>query len=279
MKKGDLSSILRILALYVVFSGLWIAVSDRVLAALITDLQRLSLFQTYKGLVFILQALSSSSFWCGTSSSPAGGPRRTGALRRGSTERSSRRPTTPSSSLTLRQAWCSKRTGRPARSWVFPRKDRGMRQVDLHPPEEAERCRGIFQEALEKGRLTIETACLSRRDGAAIPMEVSISVVEFGGRRIVLSIFRDIAERKEAERTLRQEKERAQSYLDVAGVIIVVINADGMVRLINRKGAEILGWSEGEITGATGSTGSCRSTRASGPGQYSARSFPGAQTP
>jgi len=251
MKKGDLSSILRILALYVVFSGLWIAVSDRVLAALITDLQRLSLFQTYKGLVFIFASAVILFFLVRHEFIARG---RAEADRRASEGKYRTLFETANDAIFVFDAETGMvlEANRKACEILGLPEEKivGMRQVDLHPPEEAERCRGIFQEALEKGRLTIETACLSRRDGAAIPMEVSISVVEFGGRRIVLSIFRDIAERKEAERTLRQEKERAQSYLDVAGVIIVVINADGMVRLINRKGAEILGWSEGEITGS-----------------------------
>jgi len=50
-------------------------------------------------------------------------------------------------------------------------------------------------------------------------------------------------------RTLAQERDRAQRYLDVAGVILIVVGRDGRVALVNRKGAEILGWGEGEIVG------------------------------
>lgn len=41
----------------------------------------------------------------------------------------------------------------------------------------------------------------------------------------------------------------AHKYLDVAGVIIVVIGSDQNVRLINKKGTEVLGYSENEIVG------------------------------
>ncbi len=50
-------------------------------------------------------------------------------------------------------------------------------------------------------------------------------------------------------RTLKEERDRAQEYLEVAGVIIVVINPEGRVELINRKGCEILGFRENEIIG------------------------------
>ncbi len=41
----------------------------------------------------------------------------------------------------------------------------------------------------------------------------------------------------------------AQKYLDIAGVILLVLNTDGTVGLINKKGCEILGYSEDEIIG------------------------------
>ena len=60
----------------------------------------------------------------------------------------------------------------------------------------------------------------------------------------------EVAERKLAEGALQKEKDRAQHYLDVAGVLLVVIGADRKVSLINRKGCEILGYGgEEEITG------------------------------
>ncbi len=45
------------------------------------------------------------------------------------------------------------------------------------------------------------------------------------------------------------DRDWAQEYLDVAGVILIVLNADGTVRLINRKGREVLERPEAEIVG------------------------------
>lgn len=42
---------------------------------------------------------------------------------------------------------------------------------------------------------------------------------------------------------------RTQDYLDIAGVIIVVIRPDHTVELINRKGCEVLGYDKAEIEG------------------------------
>jgi PAS domain S-box-containing protein len=48
---------------------------------------------------------------------------------------------------------------------------------------------------------------------------------------------------------LREERNKAQLYLNIAGVIIVAINEKGIVSLINKKGCAVLGYQEHEIIG------------------------------
>jgi PAS domain S-box-containing protein len=60
-------------------------------------------------------------------------------------------------------------------------------------------------------------------------------------------VDRDVTERKQTEERLRKEK--AQNYLDIAGVLLVALNDNGEVTLINEKGCEILGYAEHEIIG------------------------------
>ena len=55
--------------------------------------------------------------------------------------------------------------------------------------------------------------------------------------------------RQQTEQALKHERDRVQRYLDVAGVIMVVIGADQRVKLINRKGCELLGGNEQDIIG------------------------------
>jgi PAS domain S-box-containing protein len=84
---------------------------------------------------------------------------------------------------------------------------------------------------------------------AISPLEEEISRREEAEEE--LRRTRDVLERRVAERTeeLSHEKAMAQRYLEVAGVIFVVIGADRRVRLINRKGCEVLGYGEEEVVG------------------------------
>lgn len=56
-------------------------------------------------------------------------------------------------------------------------------------------------------------------------------------------------ERDRAERQIVQERDRAQQYLQIAAVMIVALNERGEVVLLNRKGCELLGYTEDEVLG------------------------------
>ncbi len=65
----------------------------------------------------------------------------------------------------------------------------------------------------------------------------------------MLGINQDITESKLAEDKLEYERNIAQMYLDVAGVMLMVLDTEGNISLINKKGCEILGCKENEIIG------------------------------
>ncbi len=60
-------------------------------------------------------------------------------------------------------------------------------------------------------------------------------------------ISQDISEQKRNEESLLEERKQAQQYLDMAGVMFVVLDKNGSITLINQKGCHILGYSETEI--------------------------------
>ena len=52
------------------------------------------------------------------------------------------------------------------------------------------------------------------------------------------------------ETVMRVERDRTQSYLDVAHALLVLLYADGTVGRINRHGRQVLGDPTGELVGA-----------------------------
>ncbi|MDO8448532.1 MAG: EAL domain-containing protein [Rhodoferax sp.] len=60
------------------------------------------------------------------------------------------------------------------------------------------------------------------------------------------------AQAKVLERTaeLASERDVAQRYLDIAGVMLMALDSSGRIAMINKKGAQLLGKPEGELLGA-----------------------------
>jgi two-component system, cell cycle sensor histidine kinase and response regulator CckA len=67
--------------------------------------------------------------------------------------------------------------------------------------------------------------------------------------RLFEALQKEITERQQAEEAVRKERDRAQHYLDIAGVTLVALDKDGCIMLINRCGLDLLGYEEAELIG------------------------------
>ena len=90
---------------------------------------------------------------------------------------------------------------------------------------------------------------LQRKDDTEVFLEARTFPVKLKGETLVLGIARDITKHKQMENILREERDKAQKYLDIAGVIFIVLGADQKVKLINKKGCEVLRCKDDEIIG------------------------------
>lgn len=65
----------------------------------------------------------------------------------------------------------------------------------------------------------------------------------------ILTLLEDITDQKKDEEKIIAQRDQAQSYLDLAGVMIAVIDREGRVTRINRRGCAMLGVKEEDIVG------------------------------
>ncbi|MFC1925862.1 PAS domain S-box protein [Chloroflexota bacterium] len=101
----------------------------------------------------------------------------------------------------------------------------------------------------EEAYVELDEVIVMKADGTKMVAEASIKAIQYEGKPAFAAIIRDITERKRAEQALWEERGKARQYLNIAGVMIVAIDAEGKVTLINRKGCEVLGYKEEEIIG------------------------------
>ncbi len=129
---------------------------------------------------------------------------------------------------------------------------RRLTYVDLTPKRwHALENRILRDQVLKRGSSEVYEKEYRRKDGTVFPVELrSYLIREPSGRPAGMwAIVRDITERKRIEQALREERDRAKQYLDIAGVILLVIDAGQRVAMINRKGQQVLGYSAGELVG------------------------------
>jgi PAS domain S-box-containing protein len=94
-----------------------------------------------------------------------------------------------------------------------------MSPGDIDAPEFAALVPARTDALLRDGNAFFETAHL-RRDGTAIPVELSTTVLDLDGRQAILSIARDVSERKRAEAELRASEERFKLMFESAPIAI-----------------------------------------------------------
>jgi len=77
-----------------------------------------------------------------------------------------------------------------------------------------------------------------------IRKEQSSAHYQLLARRILVAV-----EKRRAEHEVRKERDRAQTYLDIVGVLLVGLDTEGRITLLNRKACETLGVTAEDMIG------------------------------
>jgi PAS domain S-box-containing protein len=126
----------------------------------------------------------------------------------------------------------------------------GKTDFELFPGEVADQLCENDRVVLASGKAMELVELVPTPDGAVHHwLAYKFPFKDHSGQRLVGGMAFDITEQVRAEEALREERDKAQNYLDVAGVMFVVIDADQKITLINKKGCEVLGYNEKEILG------------------------------
>jgi diguanylate cyclase (GGDEF)-like protein/PAS domain S-box-containing protein len=104
------------------------------------------------------------------------------------------------------------------------------------------------EEIQKQGYFLYETTH-RRRDGTTIPTEVSSQIVEYRGRPVVLSIARDITERKQAEEALRTSENRLRKLFEAIPEGVMVHDENGTILYANDVAAKRFEWPIHDLIG------------------------------
>ncbi|MGA9365357.1 MAG: PAS domain S-box protein [Bacteroidota bacterium] len=88
-----------------------------------------------------------------------------------------------------------------------------------------------------------------RRDGALVDLEASVSTFSMGDKQYIISVVRDIAERKRTERALRESEERLRILFEYAPDGYFLIDLNGNLIDRNKASENLTGYKREELIG------------------------------
>ncbi len=114
-----------------------------------------------------------------------------------------------------------------------------LKSVNITAPEEAEANAKIIREIIARGSGTFETSLITK-DGIRIPTELS-SHLFFMDEEVILTIGRDISERKQAEIHIQESEERYRKLVETSPDGIILTDIGNHIIVANRQIAEMYG--------------------------------------
>ena len=128
----------------------------------------------------------------------------------------------------------------------FTREDvSGKTSLDIHVWHDPEDRKRMVQELRKKGFCDNLEAVFRRKDGSLTTALMSARVISLKNESHIISITRDISERKQSE----AERERLLLAIEQADEIVVITDNSGNIQYVNPAFEKITGYSAGEAIG------------------------------
>ena len=88
-----------------------------------------------------------------------------------------------------------------------------------------------------------------RKDGSCFDVEVSMTGTVVDGQNVVITVCRDISERKETEKALKQSEAKFRSFVENASDLIFTLSNSGLITYVSPNITRLTGYARDEIEG------------------------------
>ena len=127
----------------------------------------------------------------------------------------------------------------------------GMHHLQLYPEDIRVAVQAGFDGvARSRGKRVVERI-VQRNDGVPVPVEIHAQVIPIKGKEVLQGTFRDITERKEAEKQVRENEERFRKIFEGGALGMAFLNLNYKFERVNTTFCAMLGFQETDLTDLT----------------------------
>ncbi|HXU94642.1 MAG TPA: PAS domain S-box protein, partial [Gallionella sp.] len=126
----------------------------------------------------------------------------------------------------------------------------GMGVQDIDHAYSVEDSNAVGRRSQEEGSFAFETQH-RRRDGSLFPVEIQASALEYQGKHLGLALARDISERKQAERQLKETLEFSEGVINAIPDLLFEVDGEGRYLNIWAQNQELLAAQKELLLGRT----------------------------
>jgi PAS domain S-box-containing protein len=116
----------------------------------------------------------------------------------------------------------------------------------LDTPEFAAKIPERLKLLMRDGEAVFEAAHITK-DGRVVPVEISSSIIDFGGEKAIMSIARNISDRKKSEQALRESEQKYKNLFHHSNDAIFIHDHNGNIMDINQRTLDLFGYSKEEL--------------------------------
>ncbi len=128
-----------------------------------------------------------------------------------------------------------------------PEEEIGKSGFDFIHPDDMGRALEVFQKVFTGKQIYNFEYRAKHKDDHYVPMSVSGRIIEENDDFKLISILRDITERKKVEEALKESEEKYRLLFESAPISIGISTVDGEAIAFNQKTCEIMGYSADEL--------------------------------
>lgn len=121
--------------------------------------------------------------------------------------------------------------------------------MDIHPEQDLPHVLEQFEKQTRGEIKLARDIPVKRKDGTVFHADINSARIVLEGKTYLMGLFRDVTERKQAEKALQESEEKYRDLFENASDLIQSVAPDGRFIYVNRAWRETLGYDEEEVAG------------------------------